>query len=95
MNIEAAYETSPEEFAKRFEKLIEVFAEDKKSNALVMQCLLFKKMAVAQPEVWYDTSIWIDRKDNPQTLVLPFYDFIKLTKYIANSSGVPNLALNV
>ena len=51
MGLESAYGNSPEAFAERFDALIEAFKTDKQTNALVMQCLLLKKMAETQPEV--------------------------------------------
>jgi hypothetical protein len=51
VNLESAFDNAPEAFAERFGDLIEAFKRDKQSNALVMQCLLLKKIAEKQPEV--------------------------------------------
>lgn len=52
VNLEAVYDISPEEFAKRFDQLLEAFAKDKQTSAIVMQGLLLKKIAETQPGVY-------------------------------------------
>lgn len=52
VNLEAVYNISPKEFAKRFDQLLEAFAKDKQTSAIVMQGLLLKKIAETQPGVY-------------------------------------------
>nr|XP_022332627.1 uncharacterized protein LOC111130167 [Crassostrea virginica] len=77
VNLQGAYDNSPGVFAKRFDDLMEVFAKDRQTNCFVMHCLLLKKIAETQPEIFTPRSVeilfgvhFMDFTANSQVLLL-------------------------